>query len=312
MNINLQEFIEVNGANHYLYHKGEDTDNKVMLFLHGGPGSSEANFAYTMQDKWESVYTVVHYDQRGAGKTLKANKNIEKPTFEMLIEDALEIIKYVKKKYNKEKITLFGHSFGSLLASILVKKYPEHFEMYISAGQFLDMVKNEDIAFEKLQEVIKTDGTRSDMKKLQKIEEDLTDELDMKKIAKIRSLQEKYGLAVGAKTLLPLLLKSPIFKVSDIFMLMKAFKVNSKIFEFISTFSLLGIDRKYEIPVIYMIGEKDFQTPYKLAEEYFDEIDAPYKRKFYIKNAGHFSMIDGKKQFEEYIIEISKMNFVCN
>ena len=298
MNINLQEFIRVNEVNHYLYHRGVDIDNKVMLFLHGGPGSSEANFAYAIQDKWETVYTVVHYDQRGAGRTLKANKNIENPTFEMLIEDALEITKYIKKKYNKEKITLFGHSFGSLLASVLIKKYPEHFDMYISAGQFIDMVKNEDVAFEKLKEVIKANGTKSDIKKLQKIEEDLTDKIDMKKIAKIRSMQEKYGLATGAKSLLPLLLKSLIFKVSDLFMLMKAFKVNSKIFEFMSTFSLLDIDRKYEIPIIYMIGEKDFQTPYKLAEKYFNEINAPYKRKFYIKDAGHFSMIDEKNNLK--------------
>lgn len=41
-----------------------------MLFLHGGTGSAESLFTHAFQEKWEEIYTVVHWDQRGAGNTL--------------------------------------------------------------------------------------------------------------------------------------------------------------------------------------------------------------------------------------------------
>ncbi|WP_297522191.1 hypothetical protein [uncultured Clostridium sp.] len=50
-----------------------------MIFLHGGPGSSELVFAHAFQEKWEEAFTVVHYDQRGAGKTYLKNRNLQKP-----------------------------------------------------------------------------------------------------------------------------------------------------------------------------------------------------------------------------------------
>ena len=70
------EFVEINGVQQYLLHtKSNMAQAPVLLFLHGGPGMSEAAFAYAFQPGWQPLYTVVHWDQPGAGKTLTKNKN---------------------------------------------------------------------------------------------------------------------------------------------------------------------------------------------------------------------------------------------
>jgi len=74
--INIEEFVSVNGADHYLFHTGTNYDNSLLLYLYGGPGSVESLFAHAFQNKLEGFYTIVHWDQRGAGKT--HIKNLEK------------------------------------------------------------------------------------------------------------------------------------------------------------------------------------------------------------------------------------------
>ncbi len=100
--IHITEFVAINGIEQFLYHSGKNAENPVLLYLHGGPGSSEALFAHMFQEKWEELYTVVHWDQRGAGKTLTRNPKAHGET-ELLLQDLLEIVRYLKRNYGKEK-----------------------------------------------------------------------------------------------------------------------------------------------------------------------------------------------------------------
>jgi len=113
--IELEEYVPINGISQYLFHSGSSYDNPVMVFLHGGPGGPASLFAHAFQDRWEDLFTVVHWDQRGAGKTLTKNPK-SYPTVALLIQDLLEIIEYLKRKYHKEKVVILGHSWGSVLS----------------------------------------------------------------------------------------------------------------------------------------------------------------------------------------------------
>ncbi len=149
----LEEYVPINGINQYLFHSGANHHNPVLLFLHGGPGSAESLFAHAFQEKWQDIFTVVHWDQRGAGKTLTQNPD-QYPTIDLLLRDLLEIIQYLKQKYDKQKIILLGHSWGSVLGSTFIKKYPEEIAYYIGVGQVICMLENERVGYEKLKELI--------------------------------------------------------------------------------------------------------------------------------------------------------------
>ncbi|CAH8769546.1 alpha/beta fold hydrolase [Paenibacillus dendritiformis] len=67
------EYVSINGIDQFLFHSGTSCENPVMLFLHGGPGAAKSLFTRVFKEKWEEIYTVVHWDQRGTGKTLTRN-----------------------------------------------------------------------------------------------------------------------------------------------------------------------------------------------------------------------------------------------
>lgn len=68
--VGVEEYVLINGIPQYLFHAGTSEENPVLLFLHGGPGSAASLFAHAFQDRWNELFTVIHWDQRGTGKTL--------------------------------------------------------------------------------------------------------------------------------------------------------------------------------------------------------------------------------------------------
>ncbi len=293
----ISEYVRINGIDQFLFHLGTSVDNPVMLFLHGGPGSAESLFTGVFQDRWEEIYTVVHWDQRGAGKTLTRNPD-KLPTIELMIQDLFEVIQYLKKKYNKKKIVIFGHSWGSILGSVFIKKHPEEVEYYIGAGQAIGMVENEQVAYNKVKEIIEQAGDKKSLKKLESVGEYpgskiVFDKEFLRKCNIVHKLQGKYklGVEIGINMWIAIF-KSPIFKFSDIIAFMKIFKANSKVHSFLGSFNLRTESNEYKVPVYYILGERDWQAPYIIAEDYFKDIKAPSKEIFIIPSAGHFLMMD--------------------
>lgn len=311
--IYFEEYVEINGIVQYLYHCGTSEENPVMLFLHGGPGSVESVFAHAFQEKWEEIYTVIHWDQRGAGKTLSKNPSAEHyPTSDSIMEDTYEIVQYLKKRYKKEKIVIFGHSFGSLLGSLFTLKYPNEVEYYIGVGQVVNMLENERICYEKIKEVIIQSNNKGDLKKLEAIGDypgESFDSNSIKSIKKLRSLQGKHKLAVSPTfDLILVAFKSPIFKLSDILALKNCMKSNKDLVDYLYRFNLYSYPSTYEVPMYYILGGNDWQTPCFLAEKYYEIVKAPHKKFFKIPNAGHITMIDQPELFFDVIKEIRDKN----
>ena len=112
-----EEYVKINGISEYLVHYHAAPEAPVFLHIHGGPGAPASVFAYLVE-AFPRNYTIVYYDQRGAGKTLRKNP-FAKLSMALLRQDLLETVLYVKRTYKKEKIILLGHSWGSVPGPIL-------------------------------------------------------------------------------------------------------------------------------------------------------------------------------------------------
>lgn len=306
--IHIEEYALINGINQYLFHSGTKYDNPVMLFLHGGPGASEALFAHVFQAKWEDIYTVIHWDQRGTGKTLIKNPD-KYPTIDLMLKDLFEVIQYLKKKYNKQKIILLGHSWGSVLGSVFIKQYPEEIAYYVGVGQVIGMIENERVGYEKVRSLILQASDKKSLKKLEAIGDYPGEKFDssfMKKCGRVRRIQGKYNLAMKISLFFCVaIFKSPIFKLSDIFAMVKASKANKGVLEYLYAFDLKSQLAEYKVPIYYILGKDDWQTPYVIAEKYLNKIQAPDKKLYLIPNAGHMTMIDQPQLFFDALLEIN-------
>lgn len=302
-----EEYVTINGVEHYLLHYKTKKEAPVLIFIHGGPGQSEAMIAYIVEEYTSRNYNIVYYDQRGAGKTYLKNKKA-RPDTEILKEDLLGIVLYVKKAYQNEKVGLIGHSWGSVLGSIFALEHPEHILCYIGCGQVIDLMENERVGYNKLKEAIEKSGNKKDRKKLERIGEypvATFDAATYRKMGKIRGLQGKYHLAAKFdKNMIRMFRKSPIMGMADIFPFIASMVVNMQVMKELMSFDLKSKGVEYQVPVYYVLGENDQQTPIEISIAYFNEIEAPDKKLYLIKNAGHAAMIDNLNDYRAAICEI--------
>ena len=304
-----EEYVKLNGVSHYLLHYRSKKEEPVILFIHGGPGTTEAMMAYLVEEYEERNYNIVYYDQRGTGKTYLKNRKA-KPNTELLKEDLLEIVLYLKQRYQKEKIVILGHSWGSVLGSMFALEHPEHTLCYIGCGQVIDFIENETVGYLKVKEAIEDAGSIKDKKKLEKIGNYPSHQFDMesfRKMGQVRKLQEKYHLAAGVdKNMLQIIKNSPIMGIKDMWPLMVGMMFNLQLMEELMSFDLKTIGQKYEVPVYYILGENDQQTPIEISMRYYNEIKAPDKGLYLIKNAGHITMLDNMTDYRKALCDVIK------
>ncbi|WP_367881951.1 alpha/beta fold hydrolase, partial [Anaerofustis stercorihominis] len=77
MHINEQSKIEINGKPQYISIRAQKDNLPLLLYLHGGPGDSALPLVLKYNRELEEHFTVVVWEQRGAGKSYYDFKNDE-------------------------------------------------------------------------------------------------------------------------------------------------------------------------------------------------------------------------------------------
>lgn len=309
--INESMYIDVNGTQQWINIYGEDLDNPVLLYLHGGPGAATSDIDYAFTRKWADVYTVVTWDQRNCGKSYDAQQNNIVLTRELFLTDGKEVTEFLLDYLSKDKITILGHSWGSIFGANLALEYPQYYECFIGTGQLVDNLENEE-AF-KQQAMLWAAG---DNEALELVNQLTPDRITVEHSTTKNAIMQKYGydLMVNGSdyNLASTIIFNPNYSIID---WMNYFKRDMSVyFDFFlsdefSSFSLKG-RTDYQMPFYNINGDKDYQTNHILAQEYFEEVNAPYKQMFIMENMTHGLLESDSEGFSEIVHEIAKIETV--
>ncbi len=311
-------YIDVNGIQQYVQIRGENTDNPVMIFIHGGPASPMVYISAYYQKELEADLTIINYDQRGSGRTYFANDNSRKADVDMLINDLDAIVEYAKNRFGKDKVIIAGHSWGTVLGSIYIQKYPEKVECYIGISQITNLYKNKiNVAYEALK-TDKIKGTEDEktltelakrMQNVSNYSEMLVDDL-----SQLVNLNAKYIKCSGEMSGLGQMwtgVTSPDMNLDDIKWFMtqmdmkKFFDDNKNILEYaFFEFDISQLSKSYEVPVYYIAGDSDYGVCQNDVKQYYDNIIAPDKDFYMLENTGHSLFMDNPQLYCDTVKEI--------
>src|SRR5690606_24632712 len=132
------EKVRIGGIDQWVSIRGNDRRNPVLLMLHGGPGWVSMPTSWYFQRGWEEYFTVVQWDQRGAGKTFVENdpeKIAPTMTRERMVEDTVEMVAWLRREFGKDKVFVLGQSWGSYLGLELAQRKPQWLPDNIGGGQ---------------------------------------------------------------------------------------------------------------------------------------------------------------------------------
>lgn len=301
--------LRIGGIDQWLSIRGKDRNNPILLFLHGGPGSPMMPAAYTFQAPWEDYFTVVQWDQRGAGKTYRANtEQAMEPgmTVEGMTEDAAQVVEYLRQHYGKRKIFLLGHSWGTVLGVHLAQLHPDWFYAYISVGQVVNARRNEEIGYAFALREATTHGNEVAVRELKAIAPYPGTEVTLQGVS-VRSKWETHfgGMAYGrqdnqyeadAEGLSPDYSQQDLEAVGPgtLFSLTHLLQ------------PLLAVDfdhaTDFKCPVLVYTGKHDYTTSHELAEAWFTNIRAPSKRLVTFSDSAHMIMQEQPGRFLVHLV----------
>jgi pimeloyl-ACP methyl ester carboxylesterase len=121
--IRQEGFRNVNGVEQWVTVRGEDRANPLLLFVHGGPGSSYTPFNAWLTD-WERHFTLVQWDQPGAGRTFQraGRTGPADLTLDALAGHGIELVRQLCADLGHRRVILLGSSVGSVIGLLMARR----------------------------------------------------------------------------------------------------------------------------------------------------------------------------------------------
>jgi pimeloyl-ACP methyl ester carboxylesterase len=264
----------------------------VLLYLHGGPGGTSVPAAEAWRP-WEEHFTVVHWDQRGAGRTFRKNgeAGCGRLTIERMIEDGIEVAEFLIAHLGQPKILVVGHSWGSALAVFMLKRRPELFSAFVGTGQLVNMRRNEDYNYQRQLERAQRLGNDEALKALRTIGPPPYSQFSSLLI--LREWTDRLADGDGDSLQPRPTPRSPDFAAEEVpAMLQGAEFSRRELLGELNTLDLPSLGTRFEMPIFFFEGTHDQQTPIELAEEYLETISAPHKALVRFEGCHHFVVMN--------------------
>jgi pimeloyl-ACP methyl ester carboxylesterase len=285
----------IGGIDQWINVRGQDRGNPIILFVHGGPASPLMPTLWQFQRPLEEFFTVVNWDQRGAGKTLgeadpeSISDTIHIPRY---VDDAIEVAEHVRARYGQRKLVLMGHSWGTIVGMGAALKRPDLFHAYVGIGQVINVRENERISFDYALAQSRAHGNTAAVAALEAIAPYPGDTpITRERIVTARTWAQFYGglsaYRASSDYFYDAPKLSPEYTPEDVCSVDEGnrFTLGRILPEFLEVdYSRV---RAFPIPVVMFMGRHDYTTPSEPTRRWLDGLQAPYKQGVWFENASH-------------------------
>ncbi len=299
-------YVEIGGIQQWITIRGEDRKNPVILFLHGGPGDATNPWAYAVFRPWHKAFTVVQWDQRGAGRTLgKSPRSLaETITIDRMAQDGIEVAQTLRKLLGQDKIILVGHSWGSILGVFMVKARPDLFSAFVGTGQVADPRNSYSVAYRELLAKAAALGEQGAIRELREVgPPPYSDRRGYAVQRKWSNFLE--GADVFIAAMFGHALSAPSYTLRDVNDWLDGQNLSAeRLVPVTSTLGPQALGGDFALPVFVIQGADDFTTPTPLARSFVDSIRAPRKAFVAIEGGGHFAVFMRSSDFLRELVSL--------
>ncbi|HUQ50713.1 MAG TPA: alpha/beta hydrolase [Gammaproteobacteria bacterium] len=290
-------FVDLGGVPQWLTLRGADRGNPALLLV-GGAGFGYAALAPFFAD-WERDFTLVQWDQRGAGFTF-ARSGVEVTTMAQLVADGIAVAEYACARLGARKLALACFSGGTIVGLEMVKRRPGLFSAYVGNGQVVDWARQDTLSYERLLERARVLRDASMLQELTAIGAppyaDAATDAVKSKYAGAPTPREAaafgelgplvgaalQGLPAGATYLAPGL-RWPEPRA-------RSFAAYTALRGDIVSFDARRLGLDFTVPMFFLQGADDVYTVSSEVESYAAELVAPHVEYVAIAGAGHAAM----------------------
>ena len=278
----------------------------ALILLHGGPRTSESALFRHYNSALEHHFLVVYWEQRGTGCSFNPAISPQTMTIAQFVRDLDEVVKLVRRRFDKDKAVLLAHSWGTVLETIYAARCPEKVSAYVGIAQVANVPQGRKLSYDfALSEAKKRNNAKA-ISELMAIGPPPYDSVDEKLTT--GKWTERFGgmfrsdLSTGK--LIWAALGADEANLIDLVAFGRGNRFSSVYLE--DEISRLKLNEDYShfnIPVIFLLGRRDRHVPAMLAEQYFHAIQAPTKRLVWFERSGHNPPFEEPGKFNQILTE---------
>jgi pimeloyl-ACP methyl ester carboxylesterase len=293
------------GIDQWVMVRGESVANPPLILLHGGPGLSETDLFRYYNAPLERSFTVVYWDQRGAGRSFDRTIPRSSMSVEQFVSDLDDLVDAVCTRLGKTKVVLFGHSWGSALGVLYAARFPEKVAAYVGSGQMGDAAAGEAVSYAHALAEAQRLGKRRALKKLRAIgpppygaKEVFTQRATL---ARLEGGMRPTALWKMVRPVLVSAESSPFeFRTT-----MQGFRFTlDAMWAEASRLNLTELVPALQMPVFFFLGRNDHWVPAETSVAYIDALTAPSKRLVWFEESGHEPFVDESAKFNALMAEL--------
>ena len=293
------------GFDQWMMIRGESVANPPLILLHGGPGLSETGLFRFFNAPLEKVFTLVYWDQRGAGKSFDRDVPRSSMTVEQFVSDLEELVDAVCERLGKTKVVIFGHSWGSALGTLYAARFPEKVAAYVGSGQYGDCRCRRG-SFVR----VRARGGRASRQPqgAEKAPRDRPAAAHRRAVVDRAHLVARLEGGMRPRALWKMgrpIISGRESSLFDLRRTMRGFRFSlDAMWAEASRLNLLDLVPALEMPVFFLLGRKDHWVPPEASLAYFEALAAPSKKLVWFEESGHEPFVDEPAKFNAAMAEL--------
>jgi pimeloyl-ACP methyl ester carboxylesterase len=304
MTIDTLESVRADGATQWIRVRGVDAASPVLLLIQQGPGLPMINEARRFEHLLglEQLFTVVYWDQRGCGRSLRGPQDRAGVSRDRLVSDAVSLLQLLHGRFGG-KTYVAGFSFGATLGAYAAAQRPDLVAALVAVGMDIDGAAAGHGAYDFALAQARRRGSRRAIRQLEAIgpPPHLTQQQFTTRVRWATS----FGGVTGSQTyatlvrgLLASLVRSPDYSAPDVIRTVRGIgATQAALLPELASMDLAASVPRIDVPVVLVQGRHDQVAPGAAAERYARLLQAPSKQLVWFENSAHTPHLEEPGKF---------------
>jgi pimeloyl-ACP methyl ester carboxylesterase len=253
-------------------------------------------------------FVVVHWDQRGAGKSYSPAIPQSSMVMDQFVSDTYELTQMLVERFDTPKIYLLGHSWGSQVGMLTVARHPDSYYAFIGVGQFVYSVAGDAAGYQFALGRAASEQNEKALEELEAIGPPPWTTL------KQRSTNARWidtfggtGRQFATEDHFREMINSPEYTLRDLFDYVRGMLFSGDVMLTTGEYNRVNLfeqTAKVDIPIYFFQGRYDYSTPGEVVERYYETLDAPQKALVWFEQSAHFPHWEEPQRFVDELLKI--------